>query len=129
MFTDSLTDYASDVIWLWDHASDVLKEACEEANRDTTVAGYFRESGWYELIEWKAVKESIDGVGTKWQIYCEAFEGYYKEYERWEITKEKLNIYWIDLWERILHDLIAMNVDDLRNGEMAVAVTNIIDIN
>ncbi|MDR2190480.1 MAG: hypothetical protein LBP53_04780 [Candidatus Peribacteria bacterium] len=29
----------------------------------------------------------------------------------------------------MLHDLIAMNVDDLRNGEMAVAVTNIIDIN
>jgi hypothetical protein len=29
----------------------------------------------------------------------------------------------------MLHDLIAMNVDDLREGEMAVAVTNIIDIN
>jgi len=29
----------------------------------------------------------------------------------------------------MLHDLIAMNVDDLRDGQMAVMVTNIIDIN
>jgi phosphoribosylaminoimidazole (AIR) synthetase len=29
----------------------------------------------------------------------------------------------------MLHDLIAMNADDLRDGQMAVSVTNIIDIN
>jgi len=129
MSEQSLLEYADDVIWLWDNASEELKEACKEANRDTTVAPYFRESWWYELKEWVAVKESIDWVWTKWQIYCEAFEQYYKDYEKWEISKDELVSIWTDLWERMLHDLIAMNVDDLRNGEMAVAVTNIIDIN
>lgn len=129
MANQSLLAYAGDVIWLWDNASDKFQEACASANKETSVASYFRESGWYELIEWTAVKESIDGVWTKWQIYCEAFEWYYKEYEVWKITRDELIKIWTDLWERMLHDLIAMNTDDLRNGEMAVAVTNIIDIN
>jgi hypothetical protein len=34
-----------------------------------------------------------------------------------------------EIYERMLHDLVAMNADDLRNGEMSIAVTNIIDIN
>jgi hypothetical protein len=48
--------------------------------------------------------------------------------EKGETTEEVHKIA-VELWERILHDLIAMNADDLRNGEMATAVTNIIDIN
>jgi phosphoribosylaminoimidazole (AIR) synthetase len=129
MLAQSLLSYATDVIWLWDNASEELQEACKTANRKTSVAPYFRNSGGYELKQWVAVKESIDGVWTKWQIYCEAFEWYYKEYEQWKITRAELVTIWTDLWERELHDLIAMNTDDLRNGEMAVAVTNIIDIN
>lgn len=51
------------------------------------------------------------------------------ENAKWNISDQDLLDLSVELWERMLWDLIAMNVDDLRNWEMAVAVTNIIDIN
>ncbi len=126
---ESLVDYSQEVIWLGDNASDTLQESCQEANKNTWVAWFFKESSWYELKKWFAAKESIDGVGTKVQIYTEAFEWYYLQYKNSKIGDFEFMVLSVDIWERMLHDLIAMNTDDLRNGEMAVAVTNIIDVN
>lgn len=76
------------------------------------------------------VKEDIDGVGTKVQIYLEMFEGLCQEYRDGKISQEECVEKAAEIcWVPMLHDLIAMNADDLRDGQMAVAVTNIIDIN
>jgi hypothetical protein len=68
-------------------------------------------------------------VGTKVHIYTTAFEWLFLEFERDNLEEQELFNKSVDIWERMLSDLIAMNTDDLRNWEMAVAVTNIIDIN
>lgn len=127
--TSELKRYSDEVVKAWDEASGNFKDVCSAANDNTTVRKYFENNGWYELKEWYASKESIDGVWTKVQIYTEAFEGYIIQFEKKEINEDELLQKSVDIWERMLSDLIAMNTDDLRNGEMAVAVTNIIDIN
>jgi|GEM_PF-2835947 len=76
------------------------------------------------------VKEDIDGVGTKVQIYLEMFEWLCCQYRDGKISQEDCITQGRDMcWVPMLHDLIAMNADDLRDGQMAVSVTNIIDIN
>lgn len=76
------------------------------------------------------VKEDIDGVGTKVQIYLEMFEGLCQDYRDGKISQEECTKKAQEIcWVPMLHDLIAMNADDLRDGQMAVSVTNIIDIN
>ena len=76
------------------------------------------------------VKEDIDGVGTKVQIYLEMFEGLCREYRDGQISQEECVQKTAEMcWVPMLHDLIAMNADDLRDGQMAVTVTNIIDVN
>lgn len=76
------------------------------------------------------VKEDIDGVGTKIQIYLDMFETLCQRYRDGEISEEECITQSRDTcWVPMLHDLIAMNADDLRDGQMAVSVTNIIDIN
>jgi len=129
MSQSELQRYSEEVIGAWDEASGNFKWACEAANDDTSIRHLFDKNGGYELKEWYATKESIDGVGTKLQIYTSAFEAYIKQFEAKEITDEELFQVSVRIWKRGLSDLIAMNTDDLREGEMAVAVTNIIDIN
>jgi hypothetical protein len=68
-------------------------------------------------------------VGTKVQMYTNVFNNLIYRYENKALPQQQLFSIAVELRERMLHDLIAMNVDDLRNGETAVAVTNIIDIN
>ncbi len=62
----------------------------------------------------KAVKETIDGVGTKVQIYTNQFENIFQSREKKEIDGETAKKESTELWERMLMDLIAMNADDLR---------------
>lgn len=118
--------YSEEVVKAWDEASGDFKVACEEANSNTTISQYFEDG---RLKEWYASVESIDGVGTKVQIYTSAFEWYIREFENEEISGDDLFTKSVDIWERMLHDLVAMNTDDLRQWEMAVSITNIIDIN
>jgi hypothetical protein len=69
----------------------------------------------------KSVITSIDGVGTKVQIYSNAFEQYIKKFEEnGSIPEDKDALIELSakIWKRMFHDLIAMNVDDLRSGEM-----------
>jgi hypothetical protein len=76
------------------------------------------------------VKEDIDGVGTKVHIYLDMFEDLCQKYRDGKISEEACILQSRDIcWVPMLHDLIAMNADDLRDGQMAVSVTNIIDIN
>jgi len=127
-------DYSSEVVKAWDEASWNFKWNCDSANDKTSVRDLY-ERDWNvlklktdnESIE--SVIESIDWVWTKVQIYTERFNKLIDEHNHWRIIDKKLFEESVELWERMLHDLIAMNVDDLRNGEMAVWVTNIIDIN
>ena len=62
----------------------------------------------------RAVKETIDGVGTKVQIYTNQFENIFQSREKKEIDGDTAKSQAIELWERMLMDLIAMNADDLR---------------
>lgn len=127
-------NYKLDVVQAGDQASGNFREACNTANEEVWVRKYLKNTGTsWEIEVWgnwvKSVIESIDGVGTKVQIYTRQFENYIQAQVSWEITDTELLNASVELWERMLHDLIAMNVDDFRNWEMAVVVTNIIDIN
>lgn len=126
MSESELSRYSDDVVKAWDEASGNFKAACDAANDNTTVARLFEDG---RLKEWYASVDSIDGVGTKVQIYTSAFEWYIREFENQELSEDVLFDKAVDIWERMLHDLIAMNTDDLRQWEMAVSITNIIDIN
>lgn len=118
------------VVQAWDEASWSFKSACDKANAQITIADLFENTWrWYRVNWFKWVVETIDWVWTKIQIYERVFESLILDFEWWMITEQDLFESSVDIWERVLHDLIAMNVDDLRDGEMAVAVTNIIDIN
>jgi len=58
------------------------------------------------------------------------FEGLCQDYRDGKISEKECVEKAAEMcWVPMLHDLIAMNVDDLRDGQMAVLVTNIIDIN
>ena len=130
--------YAENVIKAWDAVSKKFLEACTEGNL-SSKAHYLNilnadgsinlTSNQINIKRNKAVKETIDGVGTKTQIYTNQFENIFQSREKqkidWEDAKEQAT----ELWERMLMDLIAMNADDLRWGELAIGATNIIDIN
>lgn len=118
------------VVQAWDEASWNFKAACDKANAQITIADLFENTWrWYRVNWFKWVVETIDWVWTKIQIYERIFDSLISDFESWMITEQDLFQSSVDIWERMLHDLIAMNVDDLRDGEMAVAATNIIDIN
>ena len=57
------------------------------------------------------------------------FEALCELYRQGQLTKERCIEKSISLWVPMLHDLIAMNADDLRHGQLAVKVMNIIDVN
>lgn len=123
------SNYAKSVIWDWDNASDFFKEVCTAANQTTNVYDLFNTEWGYYLKSGLDSKDEIDGVGTKTEIYAAAFETLYQSFEREEISKEVVMENATDIWERMYADLAAMNLDDLRNGEMWVTLTNIIEIN
>ncbi len=128
--------YNEKVVWLWDKYSWNFKEFCDKENRETSVVkDWYLEEKWNiwqintSLDSIEKATESIDWVWTKVQIYTAIFNQMIEELESGLITEKEVLKQAIELWERMLRDLIAMNVDDLRDWEMAIAVTNIIDIN
>lgn len=133
-----MNSYNNTVVKAGDNASGNFKGACDRANKETSHCsnGLIRQTStgsWETIIPPSEtpirVKEDIDGVGTKVHIYLDMFEALCVEYRDAAITEAECIGKSKDIWTRMLHDLIAMNVDDLRDGQMAVAVTNIIDIN
>jgi len=74
-------------------------------------------------------KETIDGVGTKVEIYMHQFENEFQKMKRDSGNAETYKQTCIELCYRMMLDLVAMNVDDLRNGELGATLTDIIDIN
>jgi len=122
-------NYAKSVIWDWDNASDFFKKVCTTANQQTNVFSFFNTEGGHYLKSGLDSKDEIDGVGTKTEIYAAAFEFLYQKFEAGEISKQSTIEEATDIWERMYADLAAMNLDDLRNGEMWVSLTNIIEIN
>ena len=133
-------NYFSDVIQRWDEASGSFLNACKEGNTSSKAQqlsilntdGSIEIHGHPENIRIKkirAVKETIDGVGTKVQIYTNQFENIFQSREKKDIDGETAKTEATELWERMLMDLIAMNADDLRWGELAIWATNIIDVN
>lgn len=60
-----------------------------------------------------------------------AFNSLYEKYraDKTDTNKEQLEATARDLFYRMLLDLYAMNVDDFRHGDIALAVSNILDIN
>lgn len=134
MITTVAEEYRLEVVWAWDEASWNFKGACDSANEQLTIRNLLENTWrWWKIKTWQnwveRVVESIDWVWTKVQIYTNVFNELVKQKESWEISDQELFDTSVELWERMLHDLIAMNVDDLRDWEMAIAVTNIIDIN
>ena len=138
MNTTPLDDYAKNVILAWDEASGNFKAACQSASREYSLASKLGilAPDWETILlnssqlqTITAVKETIDGVWTKVQIYQNQFEHMFKEWEVGSLATDAFRNTAIDLWTRMLMDLIAMNADDLRNGEIAIGVTDIIDIN
>lgn len=127
-------NYYQDVIERWDDASGSFKNACQQANQSHSLAAkkwILWDDGSIRVVNSKVIwlKVDIDGVGTKVQIYTNQFENIFQSRERQEIDWEEAKKQSGELWYRMLMDLIAMNADDLRNGQIAVALTNIIDIN
>jgi hypothetical protein len=130
--------YSRNVIAAGDQASGQFKVACKKANAAHSLASQYGilADDWETIVVNKQnlypitnVKETIDGVGTKVQIYQNQFEYMFKERDAWHLSGDDLREECIDLWTRMLMDLIAMNADDLRNWELAISATDIIDIN
>jgi len=126
-------EYRLDVVEAWDRASWNFKKHCDKANEKTMNRKHLKNDGkTWKLKTWKKIKkvsEGIDGVGTKIQIYTNRFNFLVKKNDEGNLSNKELFDQSIEIWERMLHDLIAMNVDDLRDWEMALMTTNIIDIN
>jgi len=128
--------YYNNVILAWDEASWEFQTACVEANKEYSLANKLGILHWDTIdmkndqltqITW--AKDTIDGVWTKVQIYYNQFEHIFQELLAKEIDWESARMLAVELWFRMIMDLIAMNADDLRKGEIAIAATDIIDIN
>ncbi|MFK7780311.1 MAG: hypothetical protein QM490_04110 [Candidatus Gracilibacteria bacterium] len=134
--------YNEKVVGLGDKVSGNFLEACNKAIEKLTIRNLLEKKGNSRRVKTgvpiaphdcenqiSSVTESIDGVGTKIQIYSEVFNSLVEDFDGSLVSNKKIMEISIELWERMLRDLIAMNIDDLREGEMAIVVTNIIDIN
>lgn len=128
-------DYALWVIKAWDEASWNFKSQCDNANDKAPIRELFEqdETGNWILITWESTnidytKETIDWVWTKVEIYTNVFNSLFNDDDTLAVPDTEAYNTAIELWERMLHDLIAMNLDDFRNWEMWVSITNIIDI-
>jgi len=133
-------NYFNDVIQRWDEASGSFLNECREGNQSSKASSLnmLHTDGSIDIKtnldntyikKMRAVKETIDGVGTKIQIYTNQFENTFQSREKQEIDWKTAKIEATELRERMLMDLIAMNADDLRWWELAIGATNIIDIN
>lgn len=129
-------NYYQNVILAWDEASWEFQTACIEANKEYSLAnklgildGDTITIGEENKLRIQAAKDTIDGVWTKVQIYCNQFENVYQALIHEEIGWEEAKNQAVELWYRMVMDLIAMNADDLRKGEIAILATDIIDIN
>ncbi len=136
--TQGMNSYGNAVVKAGDSASGNFKQACDEAMRSTLaykewLVAQTATGSWETIIPASEVptrsKDDIDGVGTKVQIYLSMFEAACQRYKNGEMSIEETITESTSLWERMLHDLISMNADDLRDGQLAVWVQNIIDIN
>ena len=128
-------EYALGVVKAWDEASWNFQDKCKRANEDTGIRNLFDvdESWNWKLIVWDETKidyakETIDWVWTKVEIYTNVFNALFNDDDTLTLDDNIAYNTAVDLWERMLHDLIAMNLDDFRNWEMWVSITNIIDI-
>lgn len=129
-------DYYQDVILKWDEASGEFQTACIEANKEYSLAnelgildGDTIHIGEENKLKIESAKDTIDGVWTKVQIYCNQFENTFQELKKGTLDWETAEKEGIEIWYRMMMDLIAMNADDLRKGEIAILATDIIDIN
>lgn len=137
-------DYSVDVIKAWDDASEHFKKAAIRANADSLGAELWLldknrllvpRNSKITQVPTKKVTDSgneiqTDGVGTKVRIYMRAFNGLYEKYRanKSEHNKKQLEAIARDLFYRMFLDLYAMNVDDFRHGDIALAVSDILDI-
>lgn len=132
---DNADTYYQNVIKRWGEASWSFKDACDKANQQTFMGRLWllEKDGTIktEGIPWSIIanKVEIDGNGNKSRIYCNQFEHIIQALEKWEISGDVAREQATELWVRLLLDLAAMNADDLRKWEIAVWLTNIIDIN
>lgn len=136
--------YSVHVIQAWDDASAHFKKAAIEANKKSLANESWLLNGNRLLVPATATiiqkasqktdlaghEIQTDGVGTKVRIYMKAFNSLYEKYRanKTETNKEQLEVTARDLFYRMLLDLYAMNVDDFRNGDVALAVSDILDI-
>ncbi len=152
-------EYDVNIIQTGNRISKTLLMFCKAANDSTYAArkGILNTDTWEINVTedtWiKTISLQTDWTGTKAEIYCNAFESLFKENEdQLESVQWKLNgleqwdqfIYEnikeisafkdffsesVEIWELMLMDLVAMNVDDFKKGELWVVMSNIIDIN
>jgi len=123
------SDYRNNVIKPWDTFSEDAKNACLEWYKNNIHATFLK--GKWNVItldkevidQWVELSVSIDWEGTKWQIYEAMFDREYGYFSAWFTDEERFMAFCIDLRERRLHDLIAMNTDDLLNGELCYNTT------
>ncbi len=121
-------DYAKDVVNPWNEASEVFKEACSKANKTIPEQVISWSSIRTKKFDIQSINVQTDGVGTKVEIYCKAFNFLYSDYKDWKIKEDLFKKDAIEIWRRMFLDLYAMNADDLRNWEVCVAMTNILEI-
>ncbi|MDD2516239.1 MAG: hypothetical protein PHF46_03295 [Candidatus Gracilibacteria bacterium] len=129
-------NYLRDVIQAGDDASERYKRACIEANENSLIGQNGMLVGGKiaipDTLKGVKIEAQIDGVGTKTQIYMKQFELWFREYEQNKDdggALEKIVRNTTEIFERMLSDFFAMNTDDLRKGEVALGMANIMDIN
>ncbi|MDP2669757.1 MAG: hypothetical protein Q8O99_01765 [bacterium] len=138
MTVNSSDVYAQDVIAAGNAISENFKDQTGDANLqysrvalgnmltpDNALRYVLEEHATQVILS----KDTIDGVGTKVEIYMHQFENEYQKMKQGLQTAEECKAVCTELCYRMLCDLVAMNVDDLRNGELGATITDIIDIN
>lgn len=131
------TEYSKKTIYPGDNFSDVVKTACIAANKKYSLIHrkwLINENGKVvnptntDIIS-TSLEVQTDWVWTKIEIYQNQFETYFQQRERDEITTEELEELTSELFYRMIMDLVAMNADDLREGELAILLNDILEIN
>lgn len=143
--TPSATSYENRVIKAGDTASDYFKNAAREANKKSRVyregllhknrvlhpvTGFVTESNQKNLDTRPGYEVQTDGVGTKVRIYMKTFNSLYEAYRTNGAPEKRTQLLETakTLFYRMFLDLFAMNVDDFRQGDLALAVSDILDI-
>lgn len=81
-----------------------------------------KESSGFEI--------QTDGVGTKVRIYMKAFNSLYEKYraDKTDANKKEFEETAKILFYRMFLDLYAMNVDDFRDGDIALVMSDILEV-